>query len=178
MPNVRILARINSVFSITSGKLWVACPFVFFLQYWAFRDEHSSKEFVCSVCNKSFSCLSKFEEHSASHSEERPFPCLTCNKTFSRSYHLKVHTTIRAHRDWPLRPKIENRDSHIWIFIGNWILMWGCFLHFFDLSTSSAAKMRFYFLHFLQGKNAQNRPENPQNWNLAKIGLKSDNFMK
>ena len=38
--------------------------------------------------------------------------------------------------------------------------------------------MRFYFLHFLQGKNAQNRPENQQNWNLAKIGLKSDNFMK
>ena len=85
---------------------------------------------------------------------------------------------IRAHRDWPLRPKIENRDSHTWIFIGNWILMWVCFLHFFDLSTSSAAKMRFYFLPFLQGKRAQNRPENPQNWNLAKIGLKSDNFTK
>ena len=84
----------------------------------------------------------------------------------------------RAHRDWPLRPKIENRDSHTWIFIGNWILMWVCFLHFFDLSTSSAAKMRFYFLPFLQGKRAQNRPKNPQNWNLAKIGLKSDNFMK
>ena len=84
----------------------------------------------------------------------------------------------RAHRDWPLRPKIENRNSHTWIFIGNWILMWVCFLHFFDLSTSSAAKMRFYFLPFLQGKRAQNRPENPQKWNLAKIGLKSDNFMK
>ena len=33
-------------------------------------------------------------------------------------------------------------------------------LQFFDLSTSSCAKMRFYFLHFLQGKNAQNRPQN------------------
>ena len=38
--------------------------------------------------------------------------------------------------------------------------------------------LRFHFLHFLQGKNAQNRPENQQNWNLAKNGLKSDNFMK
>ena len=26
---------------------------------------------------------------------------------------------------------------------------------------------RFLCLHFLQGKNAQNRPENQQNWNLA-----------
>ena len=102
---------------------------------------------------------------------------------FNRQDNLSVlakHRSMynRAHRDWPLRPKIENRDSHTWIFKGNWILMWVCFLHFFDLSTFSAAKMRFYFLHFLQGKNAQNRPENPQNWNLAKIGLKSDNFMK
>ena len=65
-----------------------------------------------------------------------------------------------------------------WILIGNSILNLICFLQFFDLSTPSAAKMWFYFLHFLQGKNAQNRPENQQNWNLAKIGLKSDNFMK
>ena len=33
---------------------------------------------------------------------------------------------------------------------------------FFYLSTPSAAKMQFYFLHFLQGKNAQNRPKNQQ----------------
>ena len=81
---------------------------------------------------------------------------------------------IRAHREI----KNQNRDSHTWIFIGNWILNLICFLQFFDLSTPSAAKMRFYYLHFLQGKNAQNRPKNPQNGNLAKIGLKSDNFMK
>ena len=37
---------------------------------------------------------------------------------------------------------------------------------------------RFSFLHFLEGKNAQNRPENQQNWNLAKIGPKSDKFTK
>ena len=29
-----------------------------------------------------------------------------------------------------------------------------------------------------QGKNCQNKPENHQNWNLAKIALKSDKFMK
>ena len=67
--------------------------------------------------------------------------------------------SIRAHREI----KNQNRDSHTWIFIGNQILMWVCFLHFFDLSTSSAAKMRFHFWSFLQGKNAQNRPENQQN---------------
>ena len=30
----------------------------------------------------------------------------------------------------------------------------------------------------LQGKNGQNKPENPQNWNMAKIAAKSDKFMK
>ena len=88
--------------------------------------------------------------------------------------HHTLEMTTRAHREI----KNQNKDSHTWIFIGNWILNLICFLQFFDLSTPSAAKMRFYYLHFLQGKNAQNRPENPQNWNLAKIGLKSDNFMK
>ena len=45
---------------------------------------------------------------------------------------------------------------------------------FFYLSTPSAAKMQFYFLHFLQGINAQNETKS----NLAKIGPKSDNFIK
>ena len=30
----------------------------------------------------------------------------------------------------------------------------------------------------LQGKNGQNKPENQQNWNKAKIAPKSDKFMK
>ena len=88
-------------------------------------------------------------------------------------YFCSQHIHYRAHQEI----KNQNRDSYTWIFIGNWILNLICFLQFFDLSTLSAAKMRFYFLHFLQGKNAQNRPKNQQNWNLAKIGLKSDNFM-
>ena len=31
------------------------------------------------------------------------------------------------------------------------------------LKKAAMRKMRFYFLHFLPGKNAQNRPENQQN---------------
>ena len=30
----------------------------------------------------------------------------------------------------------------------------------------------------LQGENGQNRPENPQNWNMTKIAPKSDKFTK
>ena len=30
----------------------------------------------------------------------------------------------------------------------------------------------------LQGENGKNKPENRQHWNLAKIALKSDKFMK
>ena len=37
---------------------------------------------------------------------------------------------------------------------------------------------RFLFLHFLQEKKGQNKPENPQNWNMAKIAPKSDKFTK
>ena len=87
-------------------------------------------------------------------------------------------TCNRARWDWPQRPKFQNWDLHTWISIGNWILNLICFLQFFDLSTPFAVLLRFYFLPFLHGKNAQNRPENQQNWNLAKIGLKSDIFMK
>ena len=84
----------------------------------------------------------------------------------------------RARWDWSRRPKFQNWDLHTWILMGNWILNLICFLQFFDLSTPFAVLLRFYFLPFLHGKNAQNRPENQQNWNLAKIGLKSDIFMK
>ena len=31
---------------------------------------------------------------------------------------------------------------------------------------------------YLQGKNGKNKPENPQNWNMAKIAPKSDKFTK
>ena len=30
----------------------------------------------------------------------------------------------------------------------------------------------------LQGKNGQNKPENQQNWNMAKIAPKNDKFTK
>ena len=91
---------------------------------------------------------------------------------------LTIYMYTRARWDWPQRPKFQNWDLHTWISIGNWILNLICFLQFFDLSTPFAVLLRFYFLPFLHGKNAQNRPENQQNWNLAKIGLKSDIFMK
>ena len=104
-----------------------------------------------------------------------------------RSWILQLPTTTkknclimrnRARWDLPRRPKFQNWDLHTWISIGNWILNLICFLQFFDLSTPFAVLLRFYFLPFLHGKNAQNRPENQQNWNLATIGLKSDIFMK
>ena len=31
---------------------------------------------------------------------------------------------------------------------------------------------------YLQGKKGENKPENPQNWNMAKIAPKSDKFTK
>ena len=58
----------------------------------------------------------------------------------------------RAQWDWPRKPKFQNQDLHTWILMGNWILKLIYFLQFFYLSTPSAAKLWFHFLHFLQGK--------------------------
>ena len=51
----------------------------------------------------------------------------------------------RAHREI----KNQNKDSHTWIFIGNWILNLICFLQFFDLSTPSAIS---FFVLFTREK--------------------------
>ena len=40
------------------------------------------------------------------------------------------------------------------------------------------ASLLYNFTLQLQGKNGQNKPENPQNWNMAKIAPKSDKFTK
>ena len=76
---------------------------------------------------------------------------------------LKNHPAVNGALRLGEKPKNQNPVSHTWILMGNCILKLICFLHFFDLSTPSAAKMRFHFLYFLQGKNAQNRSKNQQN---------------
>ena len=98
------------------------------------------------------------------------------NLSLLRGHIFQYIPSLGTRARWEI--KNQNEDLLIWILIGNWILNLICFLHFFYLRTSSAVKMRFYFLHFLQGKNAQNKTENQQNWNLAKIGPKSDKFTK
>ena len=60
----------------------------------------------------------------------------------------------------------------------NWIFMWVCFLAFLDLRPSSLVNRPFSVGPYLQGKKGQNKPENPQNWNMAKIAPKSDKFTK
>ena len=51
-------------------------------------------------------------------------------------------------------------------------------IFWFEHSICCPFAILFYALFVKNGKNAQNRPENQQNWNLTKIGLKSDKFMK
>ena len=98
------------------------------------------------------------------------------NLSLLRGHIFQYIPSLGTRARWEI--KNQNQDLHTWILMGNWILNLIYFLQFFYSSTPFAAKMRFYFLHFLQGKNAQKRPENQQNWNLAKIGLKSGKFMK
>ena len=39
-------------------------------------------------------------------------------------------------------------------------------------------RLRLKIGPYLQGEKVENKPENPQNWNMAKIAPKSDKFTK
>ena len=112
-----------------------------------------------------------------------PFPH---SPSFSGRFH-----EVEFSSTFPLSNKIYSRVSHLQFF-GIFILFQAgiCARH-----TKEQEKYRSYmfyisifqrFLIFviynytlqLQGENGQNKPENPQNWNMAKIAPKSDKFTK
>lgn len=56
----------------------------------------NQKVYVCSLCNKSFSCLFQLEKHVATHQPSKRFRCLECGKSFTQKTRLRTHQSVHT----------------------------------------------------------------------------------
>ena len=54
-------------------------------------NSQTSKNTICNLCNKQFSCPSALQIHYRSHTKERPYKCKLCNRGFTTKGNLKQH---------------------------------------------------------------------------------------
>ncbi|KAK0068784.1 zinc finger protein 708 [Biomphalaria pfeifferi] len=57
-------------------------------------DLTSENNYVCEICNKSFSYKGSWKTHKVIHLKEKPYSCDVCHKTFSFKGNLKTHKAI------------------------------------------------------------------------------------
>nr|CAB3267921.1 zinc finger protein Xfin [Phallusia mammillata] len=60
------------------------------------KKDHDSKDFICSVCSKTFKSKFKLVRHAYIHLEVKPFKCDICGRGFARKDHLKVHYRLHT----------------------------------------------------------------------------------
>ncbi|TRM69208.1 hypothetical protein BD626DRAFT_553760 [Schizophyllum amplum] len=66
--------------------------------------QNTKKRYACTYegCDKAYAKPSRLEEHTRSHTGQRPFVCPTCSKSYLRETHLQAHT--RSHLPESARP--------------------------------------------------------------------------
>mmetsp|Transcript_12547 Transcript_12547/g.18749 ORF Transcript_12547/g.18749 Transcript_12547/m.18749 type:complete len:736 (-) Transcript_12547:215-2422(-) len=60
------------------------------------NQQADSRDFVCNLCHKEFSCKSSLNRHMRIHSGVKPYQCKTCGKKFADKGVLDVHERIHS----------------------------------------------------------------------------------
>ena len=60
------------------------------------RSRKFDRNFVCEICNKTFSLSRDFKRHQRIHTGEKPYKCMTCEKSFNQLGILHSHKSIHA----------------------------------------------------------------------------------
>ena len=66
------------------------------------KTHTGDKTYQCTICYKSFTCMSYLKSHIITHSGEKPYPCSKCDKSYSASIdlqnHMKTHTEEKLYQ--------------------------------------------------------------------------------
>ncbi|KAL8601554.1 hypothetical protein ACOMHN_003820 [Nucella lapillus] len=60
------------------------------------KAEQQRRQFICSVCKKTYRLQSSLEKHLQVPCEVRPYKCQICQKAFKRLDHLKAHSRMHT----------------------------------------------------------------------------------
>ncbi|XP_041726486.2 zinc finger protein 184-like [Coregonus clupeaformis] len=77
----------------------------------ATSGNNKEKRFLCTFCNKGFSCSQKVEIHQRVHTGVKPFSCTQCHMRFAQACNLKRHQMVHTGEKPYSCPQCEKRFS-------------------------------------------------------------------
>lgn len=73
------------------------------------RTHTGEKPYVCTVCQKGFTCSKQLKVHSRTHTGEKPYSCEICGKSFGYNHVLKLHQVSRVFKNDKKKTLLLNR---------------------------------------------------------------------